>query len=467
MASRPDILLIISDQQRWDALAAAGNAEIRTPHLDRLAARGVRFERCFSQSPVCMPSRASLWTGQYPSTLGITSMGVTLPEDTPVLPVLMGRAGYWCSLAGKLHFRPHAGRDHREPHAPYGFDELAISEEPGPYDDAYRAHVRRVLPEALDDISGFVDPPAAAVWRDAVQHADGIRHPGEWDPWTPAVFSGPNGATHTAFVADRTIETLGNATAGGGPRFITAGFYNPHSPLVAPKRFYDLYDADALTSTALPDSARQRAEEAGLTPERLRAIKHGYYAMVSELDHHVGRVLEAAERSGREMVVVFTSDHGEFLGEQASLGKGFFGPDCVTRVPFIVAGAGVDPGVYEEMIELVDLAPTLLELAGVPVPGRMQGRSLVPTLRGAAIAPKGCVLTEDSTRKPAWKSVRTRTHRFVLDASGSELLHAVEAGFGEYEDLVASEPELLSAMRRLLAHRLIEIERPRAAEWTY
>ena len=140
---RPNILILYTDQQRWDALGVNGNPDIQTPNLDRLAQEGVNFDHHFVQNPVCMPSRISFLTGQYPSTLGITHMGVPVPEHTVTLPRLLRNYGYTSANIGKLHFLPHANRDHREIHPAYGFDHLEISDEPGCYEDAYRAWVRR------------------------------------------------------------------------------------------------------------------------------------------------------------------------------------------------------------------------------------------------------------------------------------------------------------------------------------
>ena len=117
---RPNFLIIYTDQQRWDGLGVNGNPDIHTPHLDRLANQSVNFDRCFVQNPVCMPSRLSFLTGQYPSTLGITHMGVPVPEDLMTLPRLLKQYGYRTANIGKLHFLPHANRDHRLPHPAYG-----------------------------------------------------------------------------------------------------------------------------------------------------------------------------------------------------------------------------------------------------------------------------------------------------------------------------------------------------------
>ena len=128
---RPNILLLYTDQQRWDALAANGNPDIVTPNLDRLAGQGLNLDRFFVQNPVCMPSRVSMLTGQYPATLGITQNGVPVPQDTLTLPRMLRNYGYVSANIGKLHFLPHANRDHRDVHPDYGFDHLEISDEPG------------------------------------------------------------------------------------------------------------------------------------------------------------------------------------------------------------------------------------------------------------------------------------------------------------------------------------------------
>ena len=178
---RPNILLLYTDQQRWDALGANGNAEIHTPNLDRLAADGVNCDHFYVQNPVCMPSRISMLSGLYPATLGIVRNGVPVPPQTVILPHLLRNYGYHSANIGKLHFLPHANRDHRDPHPAYGFDHLEISDEPGCYADAYRAWVERQAPQELDAISVGL-PPATEVWQRTMGVDDGIAHPEERFP---------------------------------------------------------------------------------------------------------------------------------------------------------------------------------------------------------------------------------------------------------------------------------------------
>lgn len=236
----PDILLLYTDQWRWDALGCLGS-EAQTPVLDQFAADGVHFDHAVVQSPVCMPSRASMLTGRYPSALGITEMGVPVPEDTQTIATVLAARGYRTANLGKLHFLPHANRDHASPHPSYGFDTLALSDEPGVYEDDYRAWVRSVAPEALDQLSLGL-PPAAEAWQQAMgepaaRAQDKVSHlsSGQRDDYAGAHVFGPDASlTHSAWVATRTIEHLESLTP-GQPAFTVASFFSPHSPYVVPQ----------------------------------------------------------------------------------------------------------------------------------------------------------------------------------------------------------------------------------------
>jgi arylsulfatase A-like enzyme len=464
---RPNVLLLYTDQQRWDALGANGNAEVHTPNLDRLAAEGVNCDHFFVQNPVCMPSRVSMLSGLYPATLGIVRNGSTVPADTIVLPHLLRNYGYHSANIGKLHFLPHANRDHRNSHPAYGFDHLEISDEPGPYADAYRAWVQRVAPEELDAISLGL-PPATGVWQRTMGIDDGIVHPEERFPKEAIPFRGRSDLTHTAFVAEQTMAYLEDHR--DGPFFCIAGFYSPHSPWVAPQEFIDRYDPQALALPRFPPAVDAQRVEGHFADNELRAARQGYYAMVSEVDHHVGRILDRLDALGlrENTIVLFTSDHGEWLGEHLRYGKGHPGHDCVSRVPFILRWPGglVDRGrTSHALIEAVDVVPTLVECAGIPVPGHLQGRSLAPLLAGEEGAARTSALTEGA----GWKTLRLDGLRYVLEADGCEALYDLQQDPGAYCD-VSGDPayhEPLMHARHTLLTRLLRRERSLRREWAY
>jgi len=477
---RPNILIIYTDQQRWDALGINGNAEIQTPNLDRLAAEGLNFDHYFVQNPVCMPSRISFLTGQYPSALGITHMGVPVPEETITLPRLLRAYGYRSANIGKLHFLPHANRDHRMPHPDYGFDHLEISDEPGVYEDAYRAWVRRQAPEQLDYLSVGL-PPATATWYETMRVHDTVKHPqqgGRFDCKGAVPFPGDEAVTHSAFVAEQTISFL-QQQRDGQPFLSIAGFYSPHSPWVVPQRFLDLYDPTSFTLPTYPPALEAQRGGDLYSDEQLRSARHGYYAMISEVDYHVGRVLAQVEQLGLadNTIVLFTSDHGEWLGEHLRYGKGYPGSDAVSRVPLIVRWPGAldAPGrTVSRIVEGVDIVPTLLACAGVQLPPFLQGQSIANLLTKS---PNNSVEIRDADDEPigalvehdGWKALRTADYRYLIHADGRELLWDLTKDPQEYQDVAndADYQSILAHHRRLLLQKLLTMERPRPRIWAY
>ncbi|NKB71932.1 MAG: sulfatase-like hydrolase/transferase [Candidatus Latescibacteria bacterium] len=468
---RPNILILYTDQQRWDALGAAGNPQIKTPHLDALAASGVNFSRHFVQNPVCMPSRISFLTGQYPSTLGITHMGVPVPEDTPTLPRLLKPYGYRSANIGKLHFLPHANRDHRVPHPDYGFDHLEISDEPGVYEDAYRAWVRRLAPDQLDHLSVGL-PPATDVWNRAMGVKDTVHHPSDgprFDFKGAVPFPGQATYTHSAFVAEQTLEFIDNQSD-AQPFMCIAGFYSPHSPWVVPQQFLDLYDPDQLELPVFPPDLEAQRGPDHFPESQLRSAQHGYYAMVSEVDHHVGRILARLQERGlsEDTIVLFTSDHGEWLGEHLRYGKGHPGADAVSRVPLIArwpSGGWVGGRTVDDIVAAVDVVPTLMEGAGMQIAPHLQGQSLAPALTGQSWQGRGSALMESN----GWKNLRTDRYRYLVHEDGHESLWDVQEDPSEYRD-VADDPghaQVLADMRHRLLQQLVGQERPLDRAWTY
>ncbi len=365
--TRPNILWICSDQQRWDTIGALGNPHVRTPHLDRLCASGTAFNLAFCQSPICTPSRSSFLTGLYPSTVhGCRNGNDVWAEGAPLITkILRDQAGYDCGLAGKLHL---AGAYRRT--------------EPRARDDGYRVFHWSHSPR-----DEWGDHHAYRLWV-AAQGADlGALH--------AAAEPIPAELHQTTFCADRAIAFMQEARS--GPWLMSVNIFDPHAPFDPPADYRARYDADALPgpyfqASDLEAQAALKAVDFQTEAKRPDAcaaheLQAAYYAMIELIDHNVGRMLKVLEDTGQRenTLVIFTSDHGEMLGDHGLVLKGCRFYEGLVRVPLILSWPGhIQSGVVSEaLVELLDLAPTLLEYADVPIPDTMQGRSLVSLLQGA------------------------------------------------------------------------------------
>ena len=380
MTTRPNILLLCTDQQRYDALGAQGNDQIATPNLDRLAAQGARFDQCYVQNPVCAPSRASLMTSRYVHAHGLWANGVSLPDTERMFSRDLADAGYDCGLVGKLHLAAcFGGRDERR------------------HDDGFR-----VFRWAHDPSH---QSPSNQYHRWLEQHHRHL-YTQATDPASPVTFGGlPTEAHLTRWIADETIAFLTEAR--DQPFLCVANFFDPHHPFEAPPEYLERYDAAVLaepvttpgeldTKPEIYTEASKRSYAgaakgyAEYTTDGLQQAKAAYYAMVSFVDDEVGRILAVLDEQGLadDTIVVFTSDHGEMLGDHQLMLKGPMMFDCAVRVPLIVRWPGViDAGaVRDELVQWIDLAPTFLDAAGVPPMPGQQGASLLPLLSGEVVA---------------------------------------------------------------------------------
>ncbi|MCZ6681095.1 MAG: sulfatase-like hydrolase/transferase [Candidatus Poribacteria bacterium] len=361
--NRPNILWICTDQQRFDTIGALGNSHIHTPNLDRLVNEGVAFSHAFCQSPICTPSRASFLTGMYPSSVhGCMNGNDFWADAAPLVTKLLADSGYDCGLAGKLHLAGAA--DRIEPRG----------------DDGYRvfhwSHDSRDL------------------WPEGNAYADWIRSKGKDLSalrWHPEMI--PPELHQTTWCTDMAIEFM--AEERDAPWLMSVNVFDPHGPFDPPQQVLDRYDPNRMPAPLFRESdptaharlGRVDGFGAGIvTQERIREIQAAYYAMITLIDDNVGRMVDALERSGQRenTIVIFMSDHGEMLGDHGLVGKGCRFYEALVRVPLIFSWPGhFEQGVVSSaLVELIDVAPTLLEVSGEPRPERMQGRSLLPILSG-------------------------------------------------------------------------------------
>ena len=383
MAELPNILFICTDQQRYDAAGCYGNEHIHTPTIDSLASGGVLFERCYVQNPVCAPSRASLLTGRYVHAHGLWANGVALPAHEQLFPRLLADAGYDCGLVGKLHLAAcYKGRT--EPRFDDGFRYFEWAHDPyhrspeNRYHQWLQARYPDLLEEALAERGdlGFDTLPTDA-------------HYSHW-------------------VAERAIDFLRSAREPDKPFCLFVNFFDPHHPFGAPHEYMRRYDAASLPPPVgwpeelatkppiLSDASRRSyaGYEKGAgeySAAELQRIKAAYYAMVTLVDDETRRILAALDELGpsEETLVVFTSDHGEMLGDHHLLLKGPMMYEGAVRVPLILRWPGRLPTGERrsELVQWIDLCPTLLDAVGIPPSPRMQGQSLLPLARGDAEAP--------------------------------------------------------------------------------
>lgn len=364
--TRPNILWLCTDQQRYDTIGALNNPHVRTPNIDKLVEEGVAFTHAFCQSPICTPSRASFLTGMYPSSVHATMNGNEhWANAAPLVTKLLADSGYDGGLAGKFHLS--GSYDRTEPRIP---------------NDGYRYFE-------------FSHAPRDS-WSEGHDYADWVREKGHVladlrkDPATI-----PPELHQTTWCTDKTIDFI-EQDHNDQPWFLSFNPYYPHPPFDPPKSYLDTYDADSLPAPLFAESDLEaQAKLAAIDfqtsvrrPEEFDAqsIKAAYYAMIELIDDNVGRILETLERTGQRenTLIIFMSDHGETLGDHGLLYKGCRFYEGLVRVPLIFNWRGhFQSGlVCDALVELTDIAPTLLEICGLPKPERMQGKSLLPLLEG-------------------------------------------------------------------------------------
>lgn len=364
MNTRPNILLIFTDMQRADTIHALGNATIRTPNLDRLVREGTAFSSCYSPSPVCVPARCCMHYGLYPQNTGVFDNHNMPPDNGHSIPGLLSRDGYVTAAVGKCHFTPDKA-------ALRGFGSRQMQEEccSDPATDDYCRW--------LQENGGNFDEPHGTrgemYYIPQISLHDVEHHPSQW-------------------VGDRSIEFIDVNSGKEQPWMLFSSFIHPHPPFAPPKPWHKLYrsplmplpqvppDSEALYTWVNRHQNRYKYRDQGIDNQLLRNMKAYYYATISFVDFQVGRILAALEAKGEldNTMVVFTSDHGEYLGDFNCFGKRGM-HDASSRVPLIVrapqrfAAGKVCP----RPVSLVDLMPTIAAAAGCHTDGvEMDGVNL-------------------------------------------------------------------------------------------
>ena len=432
---RPNVLFVITDQQRADHVGFAGNPVVRTPNLDGLASRGTVFTNTWVANPVCMPNRASIVTGRLPSSHGVIFNDRSLDWGANTFVRSFRDAGWRTGLIGKSHFQhgtsrnsvvPMDGRPATTTPWPDGWDTLEdhdrYADAPPPWpDDFYGfSHVELTLEHggkvaghhlhwALGKGGRYED---LVVPYDATSPAT-ARSDRWWQIYRPPY--GPE-LHSTTFVAERTVAFIDDAAAAGEPWFAWASFPDPHHPITPPGDWWGRHDPAGIEPPVSIDDPLDHAP-AHLrrlrrhTPDRqltwvtpfgadgdlAREAIAATYDTIEMIDDAVGTILAAIDRLGQtgSTIVVFTSDHGDMMGDHGLMMKGWIPYAGVQQVPCVIAKPAAAPARSAALASSLDFAPTLLELAGLPGHIGMQGRSLAPVLTDPSTSVRDALLIED------------------------------------------------------------------------
>jgi len=447
--AKPNVLLICVDDLK-PALGCYGDALAKSPHLDRLAARGVRFDRAFCNQAVCSPSRNSLMASLRPQTLGIYDLPTHFRKAAPdavTVGQYFKRHGYRTEGLGKIFHTGH-----------------------GNIDDADSWSVPSWRPKG----GGYALPASTEGARESKTGVRGAAYESA---------DVPDNQYSDGMIADEAIERLRAAKAKAGePFFLAVGFLKPHLPFVAPKKYWDLYDRSAFKlaqpqtpPAGAPSYAPQSGGElrnykdmpaSGRLPDDLqRTLIHGYYAATSYMDAQAGRVLAELDRLGlaANTIVVLWGDHGWHLGDHGIWCK-HTNYEQAARIPVLVAGPGVKAGAKTtSLIETVDIYPTLAELAGLPAPTGLDGRSFAATLRDPAAPHRDHAIHVYPRSAPdkgavLGRAIRTERHRLVEWKKPGAAPDTAEFELYDYQtdpletkNLAAEQPEVVAKLRALLA----------------
>lgn len=505
---RPNFLLFVTDQHRADHLGCYGNSEVHTPNIDALAGAGCRFDDFHVATPICQPNRASLMTGRLPSVHGLRMNGRELSLGEHTFVETLRAAGWRTALVGKSHLqnittgptawpapgqqrlqdavRPYPGVYGQEiwkrweddpahelqlPY--YGFEQVVLTIG---HADQQHGHWRRWLRQQLPDADRLIGP-------DNAMATPGLALGTLGQAWRTRV---PEELYPTRFIADQTCAALARMAQGGAPFFLQCSFPDPHHPFTPPGRYWDLarpadvslpptFDAALVDPPpAIPWLRAQRRSTPAFRPgfgsfacseqeaREAIALNHGSLA---NIDDAIGRVLAQLRSLGLDgdTIVMFTSDHGDLLGDRGLLFKGGLHYPALTRVPFIWRDPRATPAAAASaaLAQTIDIAPTVLARAGLAPANGMQGRCLLPVLDGSQPQVREQLLIEEESqrsdfgmdRRLRMRTLRDRHYRLTV-YDGQE--------WGELFDLAQDPLELHNRwndagalpLRQMLSERL-------------
>lgn len=450
-SDRPNILLIMTDQQRWDTLGCYGSETIETANLDALAAEGTVFEHAYTPSPSCVPARASLLTGLNPWHTGVLGMGIGQgPMETGfvhTLPGVLADAGYHTQGVGKMHFFPQRSLN--------GFHHTLLDESGRVEDNGFVSDYRRWFDQHKTGPYDFVD------------------HGIHWNSWMARPYHAPEYLHPTNWTVNESIAFIQRRDP-RKPFFLKTSFARPHSPYDAPPVYFDIYTNKELPGPYVGDWAHIHDKPGDAVspvawrgvrkPEEIRRARAGYYGLIHHIDHQIGRLIQCLQKEGLydNTVIVFLSDHGDMLGDH-HLWRKTYAYEGSAHIPMIVklppSFSPVKPRVLEP-VTLQDVMPTLLDATGIDIPDTVDGRSMTGLMLGSVQDWRQYVHGEHSTCYSEEQEMQYvtdgRTKYIWFPRIHREQLFDLTADPGECRDLseLPHERERLQLWRERLINEL-------------
>ena len=448
-APKPDILFIMPDQWRGDCLSSVGHPVVSTPNLDQLARHGALFRRAYTTIPSCIPARHALLTGLFPQTSGMVGFRGR-PITVPTLPQVLTQAGYFTALVGReMHQLPQK--------EPYGYQKL-IRGTPYVGNDDYDEFLKKAAPDS-GGISNLIKTLGVShnFWEAKPWPLAGDLHPTEW--------------------IVRQSRNLLKETSPGQPLFLTVSFFTPHPPLYPPKKYFDAYlqkklpppaHGDWVDWAAFTPKGDKQGHRVLLQGDTLRAAQAGYFGLITHLDEQIAPLMAEfkarSQKAGRPWLIIFTTDHGEMLGDH-----GYFRKcepyEGSANIPFIVAGSpelGFKEGLRSQTpVCLEDIFPTLTDLAGIKTSTRLDGVTLTPVLRGEKTTREWLHLEHAPcySKEQAFHALTDGHFKYIWrPLDGTEQLFDLHRDPSEEHDLTkdVSQPATLELWRNRLIQRLAQ-----------
>lgn len=445
---KPNILCFVMDQLRADHLGCYGNPDVKTPNIDRLAERGVRCDQSFVANPVCMPNRASMFTGQYPQAHGLRYNGFTLPPSRVTLPEVLRQNGYQTASIGKIHISAGAHeisnpklkdpiqqyesqqywqKNDSMPLPYYGLEHVYLVDGHGDY---VYGHYKNELDREHPGMSEKLLPQNASYTPG--DHLRDFKH-GCWEQSIPVEHH------YNTVIADKTINYLDQRDE-DKPFFLWCSFPDPHHPYTTPAPYSRMYDPQKILYSPkrrdgeledLPPYMKEMVEGTSRempwsyqdSDENFRTMIAYTYGMISFVDDCIGRIMNHLEQSGlaENTIVVFLSDHGDMLADHGLNQKGPYLFESLVRVPTIwnCPDTVQSNQSSNAVVSTVDLCPTLLDFAGVKIPGCVQGRSYRPVLSNGTSEHRAWAYIEfDNSAYTSQRQIRSKEWAMTYDLRG-------------------------------------------------